>query len=156
MKEGTVKRRLCPGSAMMPVVRTREDYPAINPGEVNHLCPVCQRVWGRNTMRDWSELAIPRHFVMMFDPPEVRQGHVPRRYRNPKIQFWNDEREAGNGLVVTLHHGFTFDEGSHLMVKQFDTIMAAVEAVRDAVGCTCADCAAMVAKQASRTRGAQS
>lgn len=153
MKQGQVRRRLCPGGEMMPVVWTREEHPEINPGEVHHKCPVCQRTWARNTMQDWSELPIPRHFVLMYDPPAVRQGFVPRRYRNAKIQFWNDERAAGNDVVVTLHYGFTFDEGSHSMVKGFKTITAAVEAVRAAVGCTCDDCKAFVAKQAQRGEG---
>jgi hypothetical protein len=46
------------------------------------------------------------------------------------IEHWDDERAAGNGIIVTLNWGFSFDETSHEGVQGFDTVTEARRATR--------------------------
>ena len=59
--------------------------------------------------------------------------------KNKKIMFWDDERDIGNSLIVTLNYGYRFaaDDGH---VRGFDTIKEAKQAVREAVHCDCEEC----------------
>lgn len=60
------------------------------------------------------------------------------------MRHWDDERELGHGLIVTLVNGFAFyphtDETVAEHVKGFDSIKEAEAAVRRAKSCTCARC----------------
>ena len=59
--------------------------------------------------------------------------------RHKWIQYWDDERNIGNSLIVTLIPGRRFTEVSE-HVRGFDSIKEAMIAVRDSVECTCKDC----------------
>lgn len=64
--------------------------------------------------------------------------------RDPRVQFWDDERSIGNSLIVTLVPGFAFephpDENIAQHVEGFDNIRAAIRAVRKSLRCSCARC----------------
>lgn len=62
-----------------------------------------------------------------------------------KILHWDDERAIGNPIIVTLAHGFAFDDNNvddlACHVRGFDTVMDAVKGVRsDATPCGCSRC----------------
>jgi len=40
------------------------------------------------------------------------------------IEHWDDERHLGNGIIVTLHLGWSFEQ-SHEGVRGFDTVTEA-------------------------------
>lgn len=144
MRELNTVLRKCPGTDRSPEIKTRDDDPTINPGEVIHVCPVCGRKWARNTLQDWSHLPTPRHMVKVIVEPAKRVRDVPARYENPRIEFWDDERMIGNSIVVTLKWGFTFIEGQHAGVMGFDTATEAREAILGSFHCYCEDCVAKI------------
>ena len=41
------------------------------------------------------------------------------------IEDWSDERRIGNGIIVTLVPGFSFDWATHEGVRGFDTLTEA-------------------------------
>jgi hypothetical protein len=58
------------------------------------------------------------------------------------IQFWDDERGIGNGIIVTLQWGFSFYAGEHLGVAGFDSLTEARAKTRrkDVFPCECDRC----------------
>jgi hypothetical protein len=60
--------------------------------------------------------------------------------KNEKIMFWDDERNIGNSLIVTLAYGWKFAAYDDEHVRGFDTIREAKQAVREAKPCECVDC----------------
>jgi hypothetical protein len=59
--------------------------------------------------------------------------------KHKKIEFWDDERNIGNSLIVTLTKGWRFEErGEH--VRGFDTKREAMAEVRAAKRCDCEQC----------------
>jgi len=56
-----------------------------------------------------------------------------------KVEFWDDERDIGNGIIVTLQYGWSF-ESSHEGVRGFDSPGEAWEAIGDAIPCRCQEC----------------
>jgi len=46
-----------------------------------------------------------------------------------RVEHWDDERSIGNGIIVTLHYGFSFDATTHEGVRGFDTAGEAAKAV---------------------------
>lgn len=58
-----------------------------------------------------------------------------------RICDWDDERNLDNGIIVTLHYGWSFDNNEHCGLKGFDTIDDARTAVRESVKCECKECA---------------
>lgn len=62
-----------------------------------------------------------------------------------KILFWDDERDIGNSIIVTLNYGWHYaagDIGEH--VRGFDSISEAKKAVNESVKCTCDECVAVL------------
>lgn len=59
-----------------------------------------------------------------------------------QIEFFDDERDAGNGVIVTLQYGFSFEPGSHEGVRGFDTRTAALRrsALKRIFVCECDLC----------------
>lgn len=64
-----------------------------------------------------------------------------------RIEHWDDERSIENGIIVTLHWGWSFENGYHAGVKGFDTIKDAMFDVRCAYECVCGECREMIALQ---------
>lgn len=64
---------------------------------------------------------------------------------HPKVLHWDDEREIGNSLIVTLRPGWAFwpseDERSAEHVKGFDTVADAAKAIQRSEPCKCGRCA---------------
>jgi hypothetical protein len=64
--------------------------------------------------------------------------------RHKRIKWWDDERDIGNSLIVTLIEGFAFDpsedENVALHVRGYDTVKEAMAEVRKAKPCQCARC----------------
>ena len=58
------------------------------------------------------------------------------------IEFFDDERSVGNGVIVTLHYGWSFEGSCHEGVRGFDTLSEARrESARNRVfPCRCAEC----------------
>ena len=58
------------------------------------------------------------------------------------IEAWDDEREVGNGVIVTLTRGWSFYSTEHLGVCGFDTVTEAREGTRkkNLYRCKCAFC----------------
>jgi hypothetical protein len=58
------------------------------------------------------------------------------------VEFWDDERGEGNGIIVTLRSGWSFENQKHEGVRGFDTIAEARRAVAKKIiyPCACADC----------------
>lgn len=48
--------------------------------------------------------------------------------KHPLVAHWDDERDIGNGIIVTLHHGHFFYDDCGVM--GFDTVRVAHEALR--------------------------
>lgn len=63
---------------------------------------------------------------------------VPKKYQ-ARIMHWEDERECGNALIVSLKDGWMFP-GTDCHTSGFDTVKEAIEGLRDTVPCYCADC----------------
>jgi hypothetical protein len=63
---------------------------------------------------------------------------VPLKYRS-RIGHWDDERECGNSLIVSLNAGWRFPvaEGH---VQGFDTVREAIEGLRESEPCGCVNC----------------
>jgi len=61
---------------------------------------------------------------------DEQQAEIKARLRLPKhIECWDDERDIGNGIIVTLHLGWSFEQ-SHEGVRGFDTVTEAREETR--------------------------
>lgn len=63
--------------------------------------------------------------------------------KTPKhIQHWDDERSIGNGIIVTLRFGFSFENKRHLGVKGFDSIRDAIlgTRIKHIYVCDCLQC----------------
>ena len=61
--------------------------------------------------------------------------------KHSKIEYWDDERDIGNGIIVTLHYGWSFEYNSHEGVVGFDTVKEAEHAVRkQTYQCNCKEC----------------
>jgi len=57
------------------------------------------------------------------------------------VLHWDDERQNGDGIIVTLKYGRSFDPVWHEGVKGFDTIQEAKSATRrDTYPCKCSEC----------------
>lgn len=55
--------------------------------------------------------------------PRARPGP-----RHPLVEHWDDERDIGNGIIVTLRPGHVFYDDCGVM--GFDTLVEARDAVR--------------------------
>lgn len=66
-------------------------------------------------------------------------SYIPGKYQQ-RIEFWDDERDCDNGIIVTLHYGWSFEPGEHQGVRGFDTVREAREAVRYTYPCSCGEC----------------
>lgn len=64
------------------------------------------------------------------------------------IEHFDDERAAGNGVIVTLQYGYSFEPNCHEGVRGFDTIREARQESRasEVYRCRCDDCSAANAK----------
>lgn len=60
------------------------------------------------------------------------------------IQHWDDERNCGNGIIVTLSWGYSFYSGEHLGVAGFDTPLEAIQKtkLKEVFPCMCDICLA--------------
>lgn len=63
---------------------------------------------------------------------------VPKKYR-ARIAHWDDEREMGNSLIISLNDGWMFPN-TDCHTSGFDTVKEAVDGLRDTHPCDCADC----------------
>lgn len=59
-----------------------------------------------------------------------------------RILAWDDERDLGNSLIVTLNRGWQFSTDPRMPehVRGFDSVREARETVRNTVPCDCRDC----------------
>jgi hypothetical protein len=69
-------------------------------------------------------------------------GRKGGRPRTKVVEFWDDERSLGNGIIVTLNYGFSFEPNGHEGVRGFDTITEAKIATRlkNVYPCDCQQC----------------
>lgn len=58
------------------------------------------------------------------------------------IEHWDDERDIGNGVIVTLHYGYSFEPREHAGVRGFDTVTEAKyeSALKRVYKCNCELC----------------
>lgn len=58
------------------------------------------------------------------------------------IEHWDDERGEGNGVIVTLHYGYSFEGSQHTGVMGFDTVREARDSakLKNIYRCSCAEC----------------
>lgn len=64
--------------------------------------------------------------------------------KTPKwVQHWDDERNLGHGIIVTLHYGWSFAANEHQGVQGFDTVTDARDGVKkeNLFQCKCENCA---------------
>jgi hypothetical protein len=77
---------------------------------------------------------------------EFQSGKIPKslpaKY-HARVAYWDDERDIGNSILVTLVYGFHMGDGH---VIGADNVKDAVQAVKDAEVCECAECVANLAK----------
>ena len=59
---------------------------------------------------------------------------------NHKVMFYDDERDIGNSIIVTLNYGWHFAAYPGEHVRGFDTTREAKQAIKEAVKCDCEDC----------------
>lgn len=52
--------------------------------------------------------------------------------KNPRVKFVDDERSCGNGIIVTLRRGWSFDALEDNRVAGEDTVAEAAKLVRSA------------------------
>ena len=58
-----------------------------------------------------------------------------------QVMFFDDERDLGNGIIVTLKRGWRWsDDMVPYHVKSFDTVAEAKSGIRDALPCSCSEC----------------
>jgi len=57
-----------------------------------------------------------------------------------RIEDWSDERKIGNGVIITVHWGWSFEHCCHEGVRGFDSISEAQRGVRDTYPCSCESC----------------
>lgn len=66
---------------------------------------------------------------------------LPAKLAN-RVMFWDDERDLGNPIMITLMYGWSFDDdplqATH--VAGFDTPSAARLGIASARPCDCKDC----------------
>ncbi len=63
---------------------------------------------------------------------------LPKKYQE-RIAHWDDERDMGNSIIITLKDGWCFEfPGQH--VEGFDTLTSARGAVRNSKKCQCSEC----------------
>ncbi len=65
-------------------------------------------------------------------PPRRPNGYLDRLRRHPRVEIVDDEREIGNGVIVTLKQGWTFDWTQDNRVAGEDTPREALALVRTA------------------------
>jgi hypothetical protein len=46
------------------------------------------------------------------------------------VENYDDERNCENGIIVTLHYGWSFEKNEHLGVKGFDTVTEAIKGMK--------------------------
>lgn len=58
------------------------------------------------------------------------------------IEHWDDERNVGNGIIVTLRRGLSFESHCHEGVRGFDTVSEARRgtACKRLHTCNCDEC----------------
>lgn len=63
---------------------------------------------------------------------------------NKYVEHWDDERDIGNGIIITLHYGYSFENAEHCGVMGFDTVTEAkARTRRKAIYlCDCNECKA--------------
>ena len=61
---------------------------------------------------------------------------------NKRVQHWDDERNQQNGIIVTLHYGWSFEPFEHQSVRGFDTVTEAKKAIKfkNLFSCHCEEC----------------
>lgn len=57
-----------------------------------------------------------------------------------KVMHFDDERDIGNSIIVTLNYGWCFEEMGPEHVQGFDTIREAKQGINEAIRCQCKDC----------------
>lgn len=63
---------------------------------------------------------------------------VPKKLRD-RVTHWDDERAAGNSILITLKHGWHAGErGTHVFGE--DTVKQAIEHLRLSEPCDCKSC----------------
>lgn len=64
---------------------------------------------------------------------------IPIKYRQ-RIWFWDDERNIGNSLIVTLKDGWCcgYEKGLHTIAD--DTVKGILGQLQDTIKCDCDDC----------------
>lgn len=62
--------------------------------------------------------------------PRRPNGYLDRLQRNPRVEIVDDEREIGNGVIVTLKQGWSFDPLQDNRVSGEDTPKQMLDAVR--------------------------
>ena len=61
--------------------------------------------------------------------------------KNKKVLFFDDEREIGNSIIVTLNYGWRFmTDTAPVHVEGFDTMREANQAIKEASPCDCKEC----------------
>ena len=65
--------------------------------------------------------------------PRRPNGYLDRLRRNPRVEIVDDERDMGNGVIVTLRKGWSFDPLQDNRVAGEDTPRAALDMVRHAL-----------------------
>ena len=58
-----------------------------------------------------------------------------------QVEHWDDERDAGNGVIITIKSGYRWgseDHGTH--VRGFDTPQEAKKEIRYVTRCNCKLC----------------
>jgi hypothetical protein len=58
------------------------------------------------------------------------------------IERWDDERNSGNGIIITLNYGYSFEYAEHCGVMGFDTVTEAKQRSRrkEIYSCECWEC----------------
>lgn len=70
------------------------------------------------------------------------------------VEEWSDERGIGNGIIVTLHYGYSFCSVDHAGVRGFDTVAEARKAItlKNLYPCRCQECVRGMIKRMRRTK----
>lgn len=69
-------------------------------------------------------------------------GTLQRIRNDRRVETVDDEREIGNGVIVTLRPGWAYDPSTACHVFGEDTVSAALRTLRDVKPCACDFCTA--------------
>lgn len=65
---------------------------------------------------------------------------IPTMRNRDKVEYFDDERDLGNGYIITLLYGWSFEGCSHEGVRGFDNLKEVRSGMLNVTPCDCEEC----------------